>query len=39
MVVYNSGVTFCDNNTANSLSEYMINRLNKKIISKGKKFR
>ena len=33
---FNSGVTFCDNDTANSLSEYMINRLNKKITSKGK---
>ena len=33
---FNSGVTFCDNATATKLSEYMINRLSKKIIPKGK---
>ena len=33
---FNSGVTFCDNSTATRLSEYMINRLNKNIIPKGK---
>jgi len=33
---FNSGVTFCDKVTANNLSKYMINRLNNKIISKGK---
>ena len=33
---YNSGVTFCDNVTANLLSDYMLGRLDKKIRSKGK---
>lgn len=33
---YNSGVTFCDNIISTSLSNYMINRLDKKIKSKGK---
>lgn len=33
---YNSGVTFCDNSTANILSRYMINRLENRLISKGK---
>tara|TARA_B100000963_G_C22598329_1_gene658984 strand:+ start:435 stop:1157 length:723 start_codon:yes stop_codon:yes gene_type:complete len=33
---FNSGVTFCDNVAAKNLSDYMINRLNKKIVSKGK---
>ena len=33
---FNSGVTFCDKNTANILSTYMIDRLNKKIRSKEK---
>ena len=33
---YNSGVLFCDNITAKKLSQYMINRLNKKIKAKGK---
>ena len=33
---FNSGVTFCDNNTANILSNYMLNRLKNKIRSKGK---
>ena len=33
---YNSGVTFCDNLTANTLSKYMINRLENRLISKGK---
>ena len=33
---FNSGVTFCDKTTANKLSKYMINRLEKKLISKGK---
>ena len=33
---FNSGVTFCDNYTANRLSKYMIHRLNNKIRSKGK---
>lgn len=33
---YNSGVTFCDKKTAVKLSSYMINRLEKKIRSKGK---
>ena len=33
---FNSGVTFCDNYTARKLSAYMINRLEKKLRSKGK---
>ena len=33
---YNSGVTFCDNFTANKLSNYMINRLDKRDRPKGK---
>ncbi len=33
---YNSGVTFCDNTTANLLADYMINRLLNKKRSKGK---
>ncbi len=33
---YNSGVTFCDNATANFLSDYMLSRLDKKMRSKGK---
>ncbi len=33
---YNSGVTFCDNSTANILSMYMINRLENRLIPKGK---
>ena len=33
---YNSGVTFCDKETAKLLSNYMINRLKNKLISKGK---
>ena len=33
---YNSGVTFCDNLTANTLSDYMIDRLNMKDRAKGK---
>ena len=33
---YNSGVTFCDNATATTLSKYMINRLENRLISKGK---
>ncbi len=33
---YNSGVTFCDNSTATTLSKYMINRLENRLISKGK---
>ena len=33
---FNSGVTFCDKNTANILSTYMLHRLKKKIRSKGK---
>ncbi len=33
---FNSGVTFCDNFTAKKLSNYMINRLENKIRSKGK---
>ena len=33
---FNSGVTFCDNYTANILSTYMLDRLKNKIRSKGK---
>ena len=33
---FNSGVTFCDGNTANILSTYMLHRLKNKIRSKGK---
>ena len=33
---FNSGVTFCDKYTAKKLSVYMINRLEKKLRSKGK---
>ncbi len=33
---YNSGVTFCDKNTANILSNYMLHRLENKIRSRGK---
>ena len=33
---FNSGVTFCDNLTAKTLSKYMIDRLEKKIRAKGK---
>tara|TARA_B100001057_G_scaffold212833_1_gene213166 strand:- start:1925 stop:2653 length:729 start_codon:yes stop_codon:yes gene_type:complete len=33
---YNSGVTFCDKNTADILHNYMINRLDNKLKSKGK---
>ena len=33
---FNSGVTFCDNLTAKKISKYMIERLNKKLKSKGK---
>ncbi len=33
---FNSGITFCDNLTAKKLSSYMIGRLEKKIIAKGK---
>lgn len=33
---YNSGVTLCDNKTANHLSDYMLNRLDNKMKSKGK---
>ncbi len=33
---YNSGVTFCDKTTAKTLSKYMINRLENKIVPKGK---
>ena len=34
---FNSGVTLCDKKTAKKLSKYMINRLENKLISKGKK--
>ena len=33
---FNSGVTLCDNNTANKISTYMLHRLKNKIRSKGK---
>ena len=33
---FNSGVTFCDNNTAKKISKYMIGRLDKKLKPKGK---
>ncbi len=33
---YNSGVTFCDKSTAKNLSKYMINRLENKLVAKGK---
>lgn len=33
---YNSGVTFCDKSTAKLLSNYMLHRMENKIIAKGK---
>ena len=33
---FNSGVTLCDKKTAQKLSKYMINRLENKIVAKGK---